>query len=178
MSTRVRPGLPIVALLLAAAVFLSAGVFQVPKASASTILQVRGTLTLAAVTATPPGCLSPVLICSNGTLTGTLAGTVTSKENGFLPSQVPGILFGNSSAVIHTQNGDLSVEISGAFNASPSSDGEFVDLIEVTGGTGKFAGASGYITTSGTATITLLGSPATPFKAAATESYVGKLVLP
>lgn len=54
------------------------------------------------------------------------------------------------------------------FNASPGSDGEEGVICEVTGGTGHWAGVSGYIS----------GFGSTPPGGATTGRYSGKLTLP
>lgn len=87
-----------------------------------------------------------------------------------------GVIFGNLSIALHTQSGDLQLTESASFNSS--GDGEFASLMTITGGTRRFTGASGYIFAHGTSTITLVGSPATPFWGTGQSDYIGKVIIP
>jgi hypothetical protein len=69
---------------------------------------------------------------------------------------------------IHDKRGDVRCDDSAALNTAPGSDGELIGLCEITGLTGKWQGASGYIQSFGTF------DPAT----GGAERYVGRLVVP
>ena len=71
--------------------------------------------------------------------------------------------------VIHTKQGDVACSEQAIFDLTPGSDHAFVDLCLISGGTGKYAGASGYIQEAGTFDFAAnLGE----------ADYQGKLILP
>jgi hypothetical protein len=57
---------------------------------------------------------------------------------------------------------------SAVINTTPGGDGELVGLCEITGLTGKWTGASGYLQSMGTFTL----------EAGGAERYFGKIVIP
>jgi len=124
---------------LAVALWLAATTLVPAQANAGTI-QVSGTFTRSAVQ--PLSCLG--IICNVSDFTGDLEGHAENTTTSLIPSTPAGVVF-FSKAIIHTANGNLSYLESGAGNAKVPSDGESVYLCEITGGTGVFTGASGYL---------------------------------
>jgi len=167
-----------VVVAITAAVFASVGTVA-GEATGPTTISVKGSFDANASTAMPPDCLSPLLICTEATFTGTLSGTLKGMITRLVPAIDPAdIAFASASSVLHTPDGDLSLKAAGTANLASSSDGEFANLLEITGGTGRYAGASGYLQDRGTSTVALLGAPATPFMASFHGDYVGKILLP
>jgi hypothetical protein len=111
---------------------------------------------------TGPECASPVGLCTRGRMTGTITGEYRSVATELIPSSVPGVLYVRATTVITTDGGELTVEEHAVVNSSPEGFGEHTSLGEITGGTGVWAGASGYLhavgdSSSGANTSTLSG---------------------
>jgi hypothetical protein len=92
---------------------------------------------------------------------------VTAEATSVAPTSQPGVLIGVAETVIHDRRGDVMCTETFIFNATPGSDGEEGVLCEVTGGTGQWAGVTGYINGYGT----------TPPGEASTGRYAGKLTV-
>jgi hypothetical protein len=92
-----------------------------------------------------PGCESPVGFCTSGELTGGIQGHLDFTVTSLTPVGPPGVLAFTAVSTISTAAGDIHCADSGSFNTAPGSDGEGVHLCVVTGGTGQYAGASGYL---------------------------------
>jgi hypothetical protein len=92
-----------------------------------------------------PSCTSVTGICSSFSATGIING------DGVVFIDTPPDANGISQAhtVIHTNKGDLTCSEFAIFNLTRG-DHPFVDLCMITGGTGRYAGASGYIQENGT----------------------------
>ena len=116
-----------------------------------------------------PGCTSPFGICTTGTISGDLRGTLAGTARSFVvpaDASVPSVASYINRIVIHTEPGDLTcTEVGGANTAG---DGEFAGLCEITGGSGRLAGATGYLLLRGTF------NPA----AGGAYRYDGRLTLP
>jgi hypothetical protein len=94
-----------------------------------------------------PDCTSVTGICSRFTAKGDIKGEgVVFIDTA--PSPDP-ISFSKAHTVIHTKKGDLTCTEAALFDF-PGADHAFVDLCVITGGTGKYAGATGYIQEVGT----------------------------
>lgn len=93
----------------------------------------------------PPQCTSPVGICTVGRLTGGIQGDLDFGITSVTPAEPPGVLHFTATSTIRTREGDIFCADSGSFNTASGSDGEGVHLCVITGGTGEFAGASGYL---------------------------------
>ena len=71
-------------------------------------------------------------------------------------------------SIIHDKAGDVRCDDSAALNAAEGGNGELIGLCEITGLTGEWAGASGYLQTFGTFNAASGGA----------ENHVGRVVLP
>ena len=157
---------------VASSIVLTAGMGVIGTAAAASAVAnapsqpAHGTLTSQAVSG--PGCASPIGLCATGEMKGTLNGPFEFVANSLVPADKPGVLFMTGVTIIHDSRGDVRCDDSAALNTTPGSDGELVGLCEVTGLTGTWAGASGYLQTFGTFDAVTGGA----------ESYVGKIVLP
>jgi len=167
-ATARRPGLPNgwrrcaipVAGLLASAAFLGTAEAK-PKS-----ISIKGKLTSQSVAG--PTCTSPIGLCAVGEMKGTLNGPFEFVASTLVPAEKPGVLFMTGVSVIHDKAGDVRCDDSAALNTAEGSDGELVGLCEITGLTGRWAGASGYLQSFGTFDAASGGA----------EDYVGKIVLP
>jgi hypothetical protein len=92
-----------------------------------------------------PGCGSATGVCSSFTATGDINGDGVVSVDTF-PS-ADGI--SKAHTVIHTKKGDLKCSEAAIFDVA-GADHAFVDLCVITGGTGLYDGASGYIQEVGT----------------------------
>jgi hypothetical protein len=92
-----------------------------------------------------PACTSVTGVCSRFSIKGEIKGDGVVFIDTFPTAE------GESHAhtVIHTKRGDLTCSEIAIFDLVGSDHG-FVDLCIVTGGTGKYAGATGYIQEVGT----------------------------
>jgi hypothetical protein len=130
-------------------------------------LKVKGTFESQSFTG--PTCTAPTGQCFKGTFHGSLRGTTEGSLLSLTPTQQPDVVLIDVSSTIHTPHGDLtSSHQQIVSNASPSSSGEFSVLSEITGGTGRYAGATGYLQGVGTL------SPSTGMR---TGTYVGQITL-
>ncbi|WP_443201869.1 hypothetical protein [Saccharopolyspora sp. 5N708] len=110
-------------------------------------VQAHGSIT--SQTITGPACTSPVGRCFVATFKGTLQGSAEFVGNSITQTSQPGMMLINGNFVIHDKHGDMACLEDSLLNTAPGSDGEFVFLCEITGGTGKWAGASGYLQATG-----------------------------
>lgn len=90
-------------------------------------------------------CASPFGICTAGRLTGGIQGDLEFTITSLAPTNSPGVLFFTAVSTIRTATGDIHCDDSGSFNTAAGSSGEGVHLCQITGGTGDFLGASGYV---------------------------------
>lgn len=85
------------------------------------------------------------IICTRGVYSGTIRGTFEFAITSLTPTDLPNVQSFVGRSTIHTAKGDLRCADSGSFNADPQSSGEGVHLCVITGGTGRYAGATGYL---------------------------------
>jgi hypothetical protein len=100
-------------------------------------------------------CASPLGQCSAGSFYGALKGEFVASATSFTPSgdtAATGVLSFTADLVLHTDDGDLFLKDAGVFNTTPGGRGEHATVTTVTGGTGRWAGASGRLLESGTFT--------------------------
>ena len=138
-----------------------------PRRARAEAVFVGGEFTASA--ATPLSCSGVVCFATN--FSGSLEGPAEHSLTLMLPTDPLGVAFFKLLTVIHTARGDLSCTESGASNIGPSangeplaalgvlpnSDGQFALLCQITGGTGDFAGATGYLLRTGTSSGGLPG---------------------
>ena len=121
---------------------------------------------------TGPQCPPPLQICMNGRVNGKVNGTFNFQPATFESTEgLPTTLLTTGTATVQSGTDTLRCEHAGALqigNDGPNSDGPFVSLCIITGGTGKWAGAQGYLRITGTFTVAGGGA----------GSYDGRLVLP
>jgi hypothetical protein len=110
-----------------------------------------------------PSC--PTSVCSSFRSIGVVNGSGIVAVDGFF-AQPPGA--SSAHTTIHTDRGDLMCSDLAIFDLSPG-DHPFVDLCTISGGTGHYAGATGYFQEAGTFDFANNVGQAT---------YTGKLVLP
>ena len=113
------------------------------------------------------GCGSPYGICTAGRLTGGIQGDLTFPITNLAPTNSPGVLFFTAVSTIRTTTGDIYCDDSGSFNTAAGSSGEGVHLCQITGGTGEYVGASGYLQEA----FNFVGS-------AGMGEYKGRIVMP
>jgi hypothetical protein len=97
-------------------------------------------------------CQSATGVCSSFTATGSIKGTGTVFIDTFptpYPTPQSRSLVSAAHTIIETKKGNLTCSELAIFDA-PRADHPFVDLCMITGGTGIYAGATGYIQESGT----------------------------
>ncbi|MEO8631337.1 MAG: hypothetical protein ABI612_25070, partial [Betaproteobacteria bacterium] len=110
----------------------------------------------------PEGCASPVNICTKGTLVSgdpSLSGATwlytslgTAPSVGLSDSIEPATTLSYAGAVLVTtlRDGTLTTRNAGVFDTVT---GSFSQLDKMTGGTGRFAGAKGYVFVTATGSI-------------------------
>ncbi len=120
-------------------------------------------------TVTGPSCAAPTGQCFEGAFHGSLSGKTAGELLGSAPTQQPDVVLIDAALTLHTRSGDLRFgheQI--VYNTSPSGEGEFSILAEVTGGSGLYAGATGYVQGVGTRPLST---------GVAKGTYVGKITL-
>lgn len=107
----------------------------------------------ASQTVPPPECTSPVAFCTSGSLTGALHGDYELVVDQFIPPNEPTIVtvsFYTGFSTVSTRRGDLYLTDAGALDATT---GNVSALLNVTDGTGYYAGATGYLHVYGAADL-------------------------
>jgi hypothetical protein len=140
----------------------TAGAHAEPKS-----LPIHGTLASHAVSG--PSCTSPTGLCFVGETKGSLHGPAEFLVEAVTPTATPDVSIVSGSLTIHDSLGDVFCHEEAVLNTSASGDGEFAFLCEITGGTGKWAGASGYIQSVGTVP---------PSTGQGVGDYTGAIILP
>lgn len=114
----------------------------------------------------------PLGLCMSGSVNGRIHGSFTFVPADFDRAPEPSTtLLTTGTASVDADGGRFHCQHAGAIemgSEGPKADGPFVSLCVITGGTGKWAGASGYLRITGTFTLERGGI----------GSYDGKLVLP
>ena len=123
------------------------------SAAESGCLMVSGRYTEHAVSG--PECRSPVGLCIAGTYRGDISGSLRGSATTVTPTAdtptTSVLTFTSDSTItgaVKGNRGTLVVKNAGVFTTLP--DGSIVDLQTVVGGTGKLAGAQGFVRASGT----------------------------
>jgi len=93
------------------------------------------------------GCGSATGVCSIFEASGSINGSGIVSVDTFPDASKLG--FSAAHTVIHTDKGDLTCHEAALFDLA-GADHAFVDLCVIDGGTGAYAGASGYIREAGT----------------------------
>ncbi len=117
--------------------------------AASGTQQAHGTLESKLMT---DGCTSPVALCTAGRFTGVINGDFVFTATSFTPSNVPGIFFYDGTIVVRTSRGELRCADAGSVGLFDPT-GPLVELCEITGGTGDWAGTTGTLRIHGTFTF-------------------------
>ena len=148
-SPRNIRGVVISGVAVLAALTLTAG----QSAAASGCFTVSGRYTEQAVTG--PECRAPVGLCIAGTYRGDISGSLRGSATTVTPTaDTPAtsvLTFTSDSTItgaVKGNRGTLVVKNAGVFTTLP--DGSIVDLQTVVDGTGKRAGAQGFVRASGT----------------------------
>jgi hypothetical protein len=97
-----------------------------------------------------PGCSSPTGVCSRFTAKGDIKGEGLVEVETFPAADAPGYpAYSRANTVITTKKGNLTCNEAALFDV-PGEDHAFVDLCIISGGTGIYEGATGYIQEVGT----------------------------
>jgi hypothetical protein len=98
----------------------------------------------------PSACASPVGVCSRGTISGNLAGTIAFTGTSLITtvdSPTTGVAVMTGDNRITTPDGVLVTK--DAIVLRNGGAGDFAEVITIMGGTGKWIGATGYINATG-----------------------------
>ena len=104
---------------------------------------VRGTFSEQAVTSP---CTSPIGLCAAGEFKGGLHGTFEITATSATPTSNPDVVLLTTSWVLHTKQGDINGSGQTLLNTVT---GYFSSVDSIVGGTGKWAGASGTLQSTG-----------------------------
>lgn len=146
MSGRIATAI-LLAVSLAAAALFSA---PAGKAAAAKCKNVRGHVTSQTVT---ENCNSPISLCAAGQFYGAIRGEFFLVGTSLTPTQdtpVTGVYIFTGDNVIKTREGEIYTKDAGALNLTPGSTGDDISIVTITGGTGKYEGATGRLRASGT----------------------------
>jgi len=136
----------IAAAILFAVSLTAIAMFSVPagnSAAAAKCKVVRGRVTSQTVT---ENCPSPINLCAAGEFYGAIRGELFLVATSLTPTQdtpATGVYLFTSDDVIKTREGDIHTKDAGALNLTPGGSGDDVSIVTITGGTGKYAGATG-----------------------------------
>ena len=137
--------------VVAAVAVAGVGVLGLSQATAQpATMKVSGTFKNV-VTPTGPSCAAPGGLCIKGKFGGKISGPDEGVVNSVTPTAQPDVVLGDANVTIHTKHGDLQFahELF-VYNTAPNGKGEFSWLMEITGGTGRYATATGYLQGVGT----------------------------
>lgn len=99
----------------------------------------------------PPTCGSPIGLCATVTIQGSIQAVSNFVGTSFIPTVdtgTTGVLGVTGDNTHHTADGAFFTK--DAIVLSTTGDGEFAEVDVVTGGTGRWAGATGVLTATGT----------------------------
>ncbi len=131
-------------------ILLVAGVGLAPAGASSSVKPVVARFSEQAVTG--PTCGAPSGLCTVGTFVGGIRGPYEHELLRSIPWDTPNVIVVSTTMIVHTDDGDLFATGSGALSTAPGGRGEFSDLEIISGGTGKWLNASGYLQCVGTFT--------------------------
>ena len=134
-------GRALIAIVVAAAV--GGAAVASPAAAKPGTVKVKGTFENQSFSG--PSCPSPVPLCVKGEFRGSLKGPDLASVNSLTPTTQPDVILGDATLTIHDKHGDLTCHELFLLNTSPTSNGHFAWLCEITSGTRRYAGASGYL---------------------------------
>ena len=146
-SGRSRPRLAALALVICAALLSGTG-----GPAAATPEAVNGFFKV--YSETGAGCDSSVGVCLTGHISGRIKGGFSFTATSVIVTNdtpTTSAIVTTGDAVVATPDGDIHCKMTGTLQLI--GDGPFVSLCVVTGGTGTWAGAGGYLRTSGTFTV-------------------------
>ncbi len=119
-------------------------------ASAAKCKVVRGHVTSQTTT---ENCPSPINLCAAGQFYGAIRGELFLVGTSLTPTQdtpTTGVYMFTGDDVIKTREGDIYTKDAGVLNLTPGSTGDDISIVTITGGTGKYAGATGSLRAYGT----------------------------
>jgi hypothetical protein len=143
------------------------GALVSPATAGPDTMRAKGTLLTHLVTGAE--CASPSGLCFSGEVHGALTGTLDSLISSLTPTPQPGVQLVDAVVTIKTNRGDLTFAHELVlFNTEPEAKGEFAWQMQITSGTGRYAGATGYLQGVGNA----------PLSTGVSEGgYVGEITL-
>ena len=135
----------------------------------SSVLKVKGHYK--AQVAVGPGCEAATGRCFAGRIYGrAISGSFTGAINSITPTAQEDVMLIDAATTIRTKRGSLHFAHQQAvYNVNPSGRGEFSWILRITRGTGRFAGATGYLAGAG-------NTP--PSTGRSTSTYFGEIKLP
>jgi hypothetical protein len=101
-----------------------------------------------------PDCASPFGVCMTGTVSGRIKGSFSFTARSLIATDdtpTTGAIVTTGDATVETKSGTILCKLTGTLQVND--EGPFVSLCVVTGGTGGWAGVTGYLRTSGTFTL-------------------------
>jgi hypothetical protein len=132
-----------------AALILTLGLAAAMPASADPVCKaVHGRVE---IVAHEPTCGSAIALCASAILHGTIKANSDFIGTSSVPTidtATTGVVVLTGDNVFHTTDGDFFTKDAIVLNTT--GDGEFTEIDTITGGTGEYAGASGYLIASGT----------------------------
>ncbi|HKV07185.1 MAG TPA: hypothetical protein VJ725_03540 [Thermoanaerobaculia bacterium] len=130
------------------AFLLTLGLTTIPASATPVCQAVHGRVEIAAY---EPTCGSAIALCAHAMLHGTIKATSDFIGTGAVPTAdtpTTGVLTLTGDNVFHTTDGDFFTK--DAILLNTGGDGEFSEIDTITGGTGEYEGATGYLIASGT----------------------------
>jgi hypothetical protein len=102
-----------------------------------------------------PECTSPVNVCTKGHVSGSIEGEFVFTVTALIPNadtSQTGVLNYTGEGVVTTRHGLIFFKDTGAIDVTPGDPGDIGSVSTITGGTGRYLGASGRFHVAGTST--------------------------
>ena len=142
-------------------------VFAAAAPAKPAVLKVKGHY--ASQLAAGPDCKAATKRCFAGRIYGDISGSFTGGINSITPTAQADVALIDAVTTITTARGNLYFAHQQAvYNVNPAGRGEFSWILRITRGTGRYAGATGYLQGSG-------NTP--PSTGKSTSTYVGEITL-
>lgn len=130
------------------AFLLTLGLTTIPASATPVCQAIHGRVEIAAY---EPTCGSAIDLCAHAILHGTIKATSDFVGTSSVPTvdtATTGVVLLTGDNVFHTTDGDFFTKDAIVLNTA--GEGEFTEIDTITGGTGEYEGASGYLIASGT----------------------------
>jgi hypothetical protein len=162
-SLRVAAAVLVIAAMAIGAIFAIAGEATATPATKKVTGHIETQL------APGPQCQAASGLCFAGRIHGVISGSFSGGINSITPTLQADVALIDATTTISTRHGDLHFAHQQAvYNINATGRGEFAWILRITSGTGRYAGATGYLQGAG-------NTP--PSTGESTTTYIGEIKL-